>query len=111
MIIGMVMIIVSYFLAKTAPLLVKKAWIGVVIKLLIYFVYQSNDKLNFFAYLIRLLKTLYYLLSDFFVLYYLIYGLTAILGTFLNPFLFAFHLFDILVRYPELKNVIMSVWM
>ena len=29
-VIGMVMIIVLYFLAKTAPLLIKKAWIGVV---------------------------------------------------------------------------------
>ena len=29
-VICMVMIIVLYFLAKTAPLLVKKAWVGVV---------------------------------------------------------------------------------
>ena len=37
-VIVMVMIIVTYFLAKTAPLLIKKAWVGVVInKFISYF--------------------------------------------------------------------------
>jgi hypothetical protein len=54
--------------------------------------------------------TIIYLLSDFYVLYYLIYGCTAIVGTIYNPFLFAFHLFDVLVRYPVLLNVVKAVW-
>ena len=36
-VIVMVMIIVAYFLAKTAPLLIKKAWIGVVFLELFYY--------------------------------------------------------------------------
>lgn len=99
LIIIMVMVIVSYFLAKTAPLLIKKAWVGV-----------KKDKLNLFAYIKRLLLTVYYLLSDFYVLYYIIYGVSAIIGTTITPFFFAFHLFDVIVRFPELKFVIMSVW-
>ena len=98
-VIVLVLMIASYFLAKTVPLLVKKAWLGV-----------SKDKLNIFAWLWRLLKTIYYLLTDFSVLYYLVYSATAILGTFLNHFFYAFHLYDIIMRYPDLRNVIMSVW-
>ncbi len=58
----------------------------------------------------RLLKTIYYLFSDFYVLYYIVYGLTAIVGTVYNPFFFVFHLYDIIVRYPDLLNVVKSVW-
>lgn len=91
-------IIVLYFLIKTAPLLIEKAWIGV-----------KKDKLNLFAYIMRLIKTFVYLLSDFYVLYYIIYGLTAIVGT-IYPFFFAFHLFDVIVRFPVLLNVVKAVW-
>lgn len=93
------MIIVAFFLARTAPLLIMKAWEGV-----------KKDKLNIFKYLKRLLMTVYYLLSDFYVLYYVIYGLAAIAGLWLNVFFFFFHLFDVLVRYPVLLNVVLSVW-
>ena len=92
-------IIVLYYLIKTAPLLIEKAWIGV-----------KKDKMNLFAYVGRLIKTFIYLLSDFYVLYYLIYGMTAIVGTVYSPFFFAFHLFDVIVRYPVLLNVVKAVW-
>jgi len=84
-------IIVAYFLMKTAPLLIKKAWVGV-----------SKDKLNIFSYVIRLIKTLFYLLSDMYVLYYFIYGFTAFIGVLVSPFFFAFHLFEVTIRYPVL---------
>ena len=58
----------------------------------------------------RFLKTIYFLLSDFYVLYYIIYGLTAIVGLSYTPFFFVFHLFDVLVRFPDLLNVVRSVW-
>jgi hypothetical protein len=86
-------------LAKTAPLIIKKAWVGV-----------KKDKFNILKYVKRLVFTVIYLLSDFYVLYYIIYGVTAIIGTILNPFFFAFHLFDVIVRYPVLLNVILAVW-
>lgn len=50
------------------------------------------------------------LLSDFYVLYYLIYGITAVVGTTVSPFFFFFHLFDVLVRSPDLLNVVQAVW-
>lgn len=50
------------------------------------------------------------LLSDFYVLYYLIYGITAVVGTIVSPFFFFFHLFDVLVRSPDLLNVVQAVW-
>jgi hypothetical protein len=93
------MIITGYFLAKTAPLLIAKAWRGAL-----------KDKLNIFAYLQRLLMNIYYFLTDFDVLYYMIYGTTAIIGLTVSPFFFGFHLFDVLVRYPTLLNVVKSVW-
>jgi hypothetical protein len=58
----------------------------------------------------RFIKTIYFLLSDFYVLYYIIYGLTAIVGLSYTPFFFVFHLFDVLVRFPDLLNVVRSVW-
>lgn len=44
------------------------------------------------------------------VMYYVAYGVFAILGTFMHPFFFIFHLSEILFRYPTLKNVILSVY-
>mmetsp|Transcript_7631 Transcript_7631/g.6911 ORF Transcript_7631/g.6911 Transcript_7631/m.6911 type:complete len:271 (+) Transcript_7631:1554-2366(+) len=92
------MMIVAYFIIKTAPLLIKKAWIGV-----------EKDKLNVFAYVFRFLLSGFYLLSNPFVLYYAIYGVTAVIGLTISPFFFAFHLLDVLVRYSILNDVIKSV--
>ena len=44
------------------------------------------------------------------VMYYVMYGIFAILGTIVHPFFFIFHLSEILFRYPTLKNVILSVY-
>lgn len=92
-------LIVAFFLSRNAPLLIEKAWSGV-----------GKDKLNLLNYLIRLLKTIYYFISDFFILYYILYGMAAVLGRFLHPFFFAFHLFEVLIRFPVLLNVVKSVW-
>lgn len=92
-------IIVAFFLSRNAPLLIEKAWVG-----------ASKDRFNLVKYLIRLLKTIWYLLTDFYVLYYLLYGAAAVFGTLYHPFLFAFHLFEVLIRFPVLLNVVKSVW-
>ncbi|EGR30411.1 MIR domain protein [Ichthyophthirius multifiliis] len=108
------LIIVLYFLLLTAPILIMKAWEGVVyiiyIQYIIYFFFKKKDKINLLKYIIRFIKTIYLLLSDFYVLYYIIYGITAIVGLSYTPFFFVFHLFDILVRFPELLNVVRSVY-
>lgn len=49
------------------------------------------------------------MLGDINVLFYTLYLLFAVFGTFLSPLFFAFHLLDILYRYPSLQNVIKSV--
>ena len=92
-------LIVAFFLSRNAPLLLEKAWSGV-----------GKDKLNLASYLIRLLKTVYYFLSDFFALYYIMYGAAAVLGRFFHPFFFSFHLFEVMIRFPVLLNVVKSVW-
>ncbi|CAD8111133.1 unnamed protein product [Paramecium sonneborni] len=92
-------LIVAFFLSRNAPLLLEKAWSGV-----------GQEKLNPLAYLIRLLKTVYYLLSDFFALYYIMYGTAAVLGRFVHNFFFSFHLFEVMIRFPLLLNVVKSVW-
>lgn len=61
-------------------------------------------------YIFRLAFVLLQLLKNIDVLYYLSYGLFAFIGTVIHPFFFAFHLSEILIRYPTLKNVIRSVW-
>lgn len=63
-----------------------------------------------FEYLLRVYTMFMNLLSDFYVLYYIIYGLTAVVGTIVSPFFFFFHLFDVLVRSPDLLNVVKAVW-
>lgn len=86
-------------MSRNAPLLLEKAWSGV-----------GKDKLNLASYIIRLIKTVYYFLSDFFALYYIMYGAAAVLGRFLHPFFFSFHLFEVMIRFPVLLNVVKSVW-
>lgn len=56
------------------------------------------------------IKTIVLFLKTIEVLYYLAYGLLAFMGVWFHPFFFAFHLTEILIRYPTLKNVIRAVW-
>lgn len=84
------MIIVASFILKTAPIIIKKAWKGV-----------TKDKLNLLKYVLRIINTVFLVVSDFYVVYYLVYGATAIIGLAVSPFFFAFHLFDVLVRYLD----------
>ena len=44
------------------------------------------------------------------VLYYLFYITLAFLATFGHPFFFAFHLTEVVLRYPTLRNIIRSFW-
>jgi len=53
---------------------------------------------------------MFYFLQDIEILYYLTYAILAVLGTTYNPFFFCFHLTEILLRFPDLKTVIMAFW-
>jgi hypothetical protein len=86
--------VVLFFLVKNAPLVIENAW-------------DSNKK-KFF--LIRLLMVVLQILQDIEILYYLAYGVLAVLGTFVHPFFFCFHLSEILLRFPTLKSVVRAVY-
>lgn len=44
------------------------------------------------------------------VIYYLAYGACAFIATMIHPFFFAFHLSEVVLRYPTLRNIIRSFW-
>jgi inositol 1,4,5-triphosphate receptor type 1/inositol 1,4,5-triphosphate receptor type 3 len=44
------------------------------------------------------------------VMYYLTYGSLAFIATMVHPFFFAFHLSEVVIRYPTLRNIIKSFW-
>ena len=64
----------------------------------------------FIVIFVKLLTVILFILKEIEVVYYLAYGALAVFGTIIHPFFFAFHLTEILIRYPTLKNVIKSVW-
>jgi inositol 1,4,5-triphosphate receptor type 1/inositol 1,4,5-triphosphate receptor type 3 len=50
------------------------------------------------------------LLLNIDVLYYLAYGILAFVATLIHHFFFAFHLSEVVIRYPVLRNIIRSFW-
>mmetsp|Transcript_1425 Transcript_1425/g.217 ORF Transcript_1425/g.217 Transcript_1425/m.217 type:complete len:114 (+) Transcript_1425:99-440(+) len=58
----------------------------------------------------KFLKFTYALTQASDVIYYVAYGVMALLGIFSHPFFFTFHLTEIMMRYPSLKNVLKSVY-
>lgn len=60
--------------------------------------------------LVKLFMVLIALMQEIEVIYYLAYGTLAIFGIIIHHFFFTFHLTEILIRYPTLKNVIRSVY-
>jgi inositol 1,4,5-triphosphate receptor type 1/inositol 1,4,5-triphosphate receptor type 3 len=57
----------------------------------------------------KALNACWTLLKEVDVLFYLLYLVFSILGTIFNPLFFAFHLLDVLYRFPSLQNVIKSI--
>lgn len=108
MVLGMVMTVCSafvvlFFLFKNVPLIIRKHWV----------VRWGKQKPGFIkryvTYLKLCFKVLFIFLQEIEVIYYMTYGALAVLGTFFHPFFFTFHLTEILIRYPTLKNVMKSV--
>ncbi len=94
---------VIFFLSKIAPLIIKRA-LGKepIIEGPGFFTGIVNFSYKFFF-------ILFSCLADFEVLYYLGYGVMAVIGLVIHPFFYAFHLTVILIRYPTLKNVVRAV--
>ena len=102
--------VVVFFLIKKIPLIIKDAWASD----------EETDeslinpaKKRFFGklstWITKSIKTLIKFLMNFEVLYYLGYMILAFLGLFVHPFCYSFHLTEIIIRYPTMKNVIDAV--
>lgn len=59
---------------------------------------------------INTIKVILNVLKELEIVYYIAYGVLAIFGVAIHPLFFTFHLTEIFIRYPTLKNVINSVW-
>lgn len=98
--------VVMFFLFKNLPLIIKKAWVE--------FKGENIKKYRTLKYIMHIIsniiKVMLQFLQELEVIYYLAYGTLAVMGTFVNTFFFVFHLSEILIRYPLLKNVIRSVY-
>lgn len=64
-----------------------------------------------FVMVVKLLQISVKFILDMEVLYYILYGALAVIGTISHPFFFTFHLTAILMRYPTLKNVVMAIYL
>jgi hypothetical protein len=59
--------------------------------------------------LIKICLTFLYVLSNFDVIYYLLYAVFSVLGTTTHPFYFSLLLLDVIYRSPALQNVVNSI--
>ncbi len=48
--------------------------------------------------------------SDFYLLYYIGYLVFSFCGYFVHPFFYCYHMVDIIIRNPYLKNVLMALY-
>lgn len=98
--------VVVFFLSKKGPLYVREAW------------HQGKDLLlkdqgvviNTVLYLYMIGLSVVKVLLNIDVIYYLSYGVLAFVATMIHPFFFAFHLSEVVIRFPTLRNIIRSFW-
>jgi len=93
---GCSVFVVAFFIVKNAPLIFQKAWDEKEKK--------NNDKKikgfqKFSTFVRKCIKSIYLLLHEIEVIYYLAYAALTVLGTTVHPFFFAFHLTEILMRF------------
>ncbi len=105
--------VVVFFLIKRVPLVIMEANKGIEPeKPEANDIYKTKDtkKGQFVKMATRILRIIYLSLRSGDIVYYLAYAIFAILGSAIHPFFFAFHLTEILRRYPTLKNVIKAIY-
>lgn len=107
---GFCILIVMFFLAKAGPILAKKGWDQtnfITVRLM-----SSKYRIaHVIVKLVQIFNTLYYVLSDFDVIFYMLYALFSVLGTFSHPIYFSLLLLDVVYRYPSLQNVVNSIYL
>ena len=95
--------VVLFFLLKKAPLYIKEAWRT----------FDDNDHGLLINTLIEIFAFFYSIVRIFLnieIIYYLAYGALSYVATFVHPFFFAFHLTEVVIRFPTLRNIIKSFW-
>lgn len=98
--------VVIFFLCKKAPIYAREAWD------------ESRELLNkdhnfvvkTFLYLYAIFNCIIKVLMNIDLLYYVFYGTFAFLASLIHPFFFAFHLTEVMLRYPTLRTIIKSFW-
>jgi len=102
--------VVMFFLIKKVPLVILEATKGEEVEEPEADIYNTTKKKNKFIKIsTRILRIIFLSLKSADIVYYLAYAIFAILGSAVHPFFFAFHLTEILRRYPTLKNVIKAI--
>ena len=100
------MIYVFYYALKNAPLVVARSW-----RQATFLTIFNSSYIVFFAELnLKLCIVVFDILMEIELVYYLLYGLFSIFGLLIHPLFFAYHLSEIVIRYPSLKNITLSVW-
>ena len=98
--------VVLFYLLKKLPLLLKVIWVDPpgtqqqkrgIIKHAVRFV-------------TRVIKTIFKFMQNADILYYIGYIVFAIIGLTLHHFFFAYHLLEVLLRFPTLRDVLYAVW-
>jgi inositol 1,4,5-triphosphate receptor type 1/inositol 1,4,5-triphosphate receptor type 3 len=98
--------VVGFFLMKKGPLYAREAWDRN--KELL-----KKDQACIVRFAIKgymVLNSLIMVLTNIEVMYYLAYGVLAFIATLFHPFFFAFHMSEVVLRYPTMRNVIRSFW-
>jgi inositol 1,4,5-triphosphate receptor type 1/inositol 1,4,5-triphosphate receptor type 3 len=98
--------VVAFFLLKKGPLYARDAW------------NQSEGMLetskNWLVrvglYMFLVGTCIVKVIMNIEVMYYLAYGTLAFVATLVHPFFFAFHLTELVLRYPTMRNIIRSFW-
>jgi len=100
--------VVLFYLFKKTPLVIERVW------------NQADEKESqkpkkgvvsrMFNWIFKVISVLFGVLQSIEIVYYLIYLVMAILAVALHPFFFAFHLTEVIIRFPTLKDVLRSFW-
>eukprot|EP00357_Protocruzia_adherens_P012877 CAMPEP_0115003954 /NCGR_PEP_ID=MMETSP0216-20121206/18921_1 /TAXON_ID=223996 /ORGANISM="Protocruzia adherens, Strain Boccale" /LENGTH=463 /DNA_ID=CAMNT_0002369863 /DNA_START=1584 /DNA_END=2971 /DNA_ORIENTATION=- len=102
---------VIMLLIKSCPFYTKKAWkIGAMSEDQEAEMQLPVKKSGCLLWCKRFCYAVYYIISDSMIFYHLLYLFFSVLGLFVDAFFYAFHLFDVLVRYELLRNAVLAVW-
>ena len=96
---GSSLVVVVFFMLKKMPLIITKVWSDEEESESTQKKKRKGIVLRIISFAAKIGMTLFELLTTPKILYYILYGAFAILGTVYHPFFLTFHLTEILIRY------------